>query len=100
MSRKAPTASLLSVRPASRPTVNVEEHCELISVAVEHSAGRIPIIAGTGANSTREAVELTEFSRKAGAVAGLSVVPYYNRPTQEGMYQHFRTIAEASSACR
>ena len=78
------------------PTVNVEEHCELIRVAVEHSAGRIPVIAGTGANSTSEAIELTEFSRKAGAVAGLSVVPYYNRPTQEGMYQHFRTIAEAS----
>jgi 4-hydroxy-tetrahydrodipicolinate synthase len=74
----------------------VEEHCELIRVAVEHAAGRIPIIAGTGANSTREAIELTEFSRKAGAVAGLSVVPYYNRPTQEGLYQHFRTIAEAS----
>ena len=78
------------------PTVNVEEHCELIRVAVEHAAGRIPIIAGTGANSTREAIELTEFSRQAGAVAGLSVVPYYNRPTQEGLYQHFRTIAEAS----
>ena len=78
------------------PTVNVEEHCELIRVAVEHSAGRIPVIAGTGANSTSEAIELTEFSRKAGAVAGLSVVPYYNRPTQEGMYRHFRTIAEAS----
>ena len=77
------------------PTVNVEEHCELIRVAVEHSAGRTPIIAGTGANSTREAIELTEFSRKAGAVAGLSVVPYYNRPTQEGLYRHFRTIAEA-----
>lgn len=78
------------------PTVNVDEHCELIRVAVEHSAGRIPVIAGTGANSTAEAIELTEFSRKAGAVAGLSVVPYYNRPTQEGMYRHFRTIAEAS----
>lgn len=78
------------------PTVNVDEHCKLIRVAVEHSAGRIPVIAGTGANSTAEAIELTEFSRKAGAVAGLSVVPYYNRPTQEGMYRHFRTIAEAS----
>lgn len=77
------------------PTVNVEEHCELIRVAVEHSAGRIPVIAGTGANSTSEAIELTEFSRKAGAVAGLSVVPYYNRPTQEGMYRHFKAIAEA-----
>ncbi|MCE1185940.1 4-hydroxy-tetrahydrodipicolinate synthase [Zoogloea sp.] len=78
------------------PTVNVEEHCELIRVAVEHAKGRIPIIAGTGANSTSEAIELTEFSRKAGAVAGLSVVPYYNRPTQEGLYRHFRAIAEAS----
>ncbi|MBS0345167.1 MAG: 4-hydroxy-tetrahydrodipicolinate synthase [Proteobacteria bacterium] len=78
------------------PTVNVEEHCELIRVAVEHAAGRIPIIAGTGANSTREAIELSEFAREAGAVAGLSVVPYYNRPTQEGLYQHFRAIAEAS----
>lgn len=78
------------------PTVDVDEHCELIRVAVEHSAGRVPVIAGTGANSTAEAIELTEFSRKAGAVAGLSVVPYYNRPTQEGMYRHFRTIAEAS----
>ncbi|WP_374484142.1 4-hydroxy-tetrahydrodipicolinate synthase [Zoogloea sp.] len=78
------------------PTVNVEEHCELIRVAVEHAAGRIPVIAGTGANSTREAIELSEFAREAGAVAGLSVVPYYNRPTQEGLYQHFRAIAEAS----
>lgn len=78
------------------PTVDVEEHCELIRVAVEHAAGRIPIIAGTGANSTREAIELSEFAREAGAIAGLSVVPYYNRPTQEGLYQHFRAIAEAS----
>jgi 4-hydroxy-tetrahydrodipicolinate synthase len=78
------------------PTVDVEEHCELIRVAVEHAAGRIPIIAGTGANSTREAIELSEFARAAGAIAGLSVVPYYNRPTQEGLYQHFRAIAEAS----
>lgn len=78
------------------PTVDVEEHCELIRVAVEHAAGRIPIIAGTGANSTREAIELSEFAREAGAVASLSVVPYYNRPTQEGLYQHFRAIAEAS----
>ncbi|MDD3354366.1 4-hydroxy-tetrahydrodipicolinate synthase [Zoogloea sp.] len=78
------------------PTVDVEEHCELIRVSVEHAAGRIPIIAGTGANSTREAIELTEFARQAGAVAGLSVVPYYNRPTQEGLYLHFKAIAEAS----
>ena len=78
------------------PTVDVDEHCELIRVCVEHAAGRIPVIAGTGANWTREAIELSEFARKAGAVAGLSVVPYYNRPTQEGLYRHFRAIAEAS----
>ncbi len=77
------------------PTVNVEEHCSLIRVAVEHAAGRIPIIAGTGANSTSEAIELTRFAKEVGAQAGLSVVPYYNRPTQEGMYQHFKAIAEA-----
>jgi 4-hydroxy-tetrahydrodipicolinate synthase len=77
------------------PTVNVEEHCTLIRVAVEHSAGRIPVIAGTGANSTSEAIELTRFAKEVGAQAGLSVVPYYNRPTQEGMYQHFKAIAEA-----
>jgi 4-hydroxy-tetrahydrodipicolinate synthase len=77
------------------PTVDVEEHCELIRVAVEHAAGRIPVIAGTGANSTSEAVELARFAKTAGAVAHLSVVPYYNRPTQEGLYRHFRTIAEA-----
>ena len=77
------------------PTVNVEEHCELIRASVEHAAGRVPVIAGTGANSTEEAVELSRFAKKAGAVAGLSVVPYYNRPTQEGLYRHFRRIAEA-----
>ena len=76
------------------PTVNFDEHKQLIRVAVEHSAGRIPIIAGTGANSTAEAIELTESARKAGAVAALSVVPYYNKPGQEGLYRHFRTIAE------
>lgn len=77
------------------PTVSVDEHCELIKVAVEHSAGRVPVIAGTGANSTHEAIELTKFAKSVGAVAGLSVVPYYNKPTQEGMYQHFKAIAEA-----
>jgi 4-hydroxy-tetrahydrodipicolinate synthase len=76
------------------PTVNLEEHCELIRVTVDHAAGRIPVIAGTGANSTSEAIELTEFAKKAGADMALSVVPYYNRPTQEGMYLHFKTIAE------
>jgi 4-hydroxy-tetrahydrodipicolinate synthase len=77
------------------PTVSVEEHCELIRVTVEHTAGRIPIIAGSGGNSTAEAVRLTQFAREVGADASLQVVPYYNRPTQEGMYQHFRKIAEA-----
>ncbi|MEY4591459.1 MAG: hypothetical protein RIR18_354 [Pseudomonadota bacterium] len=79
------------------PTVNVDEHCELIRVSVEHAAGRIPVIAGTGANSTAEAIELTRFAKQAGADAVLSVVPYYNKPTQEGLYQHFKAIAEAES---
>jgi 4-hydroxy-tetrahydrodipicolinate synthase len=77
------------------PTVNVEEHEQLISCAVKHVAGRIPVIAGTGANSTREAIELATFAKKAGANASLTVVPYYNKPTQEGMYLHFKAIAEA-----
>ena len=77
------------------PTVSVDEHCELIRIAVEHSAGRIPVIAGTGANSTAEAIELARYAKSVGAVAGLSVVPYYNKPTQEGMYRHFKAIAEA-----
>jgi 4-hydroxy-tetrahydrodipicolinate synthase len=77
------------------PTVNVEEHELLIAEAVKHVAGRIPVIAGTGANSTKEAIELATFSKKAGADASLSVVPYYNKPTQEGLYQHFKAIAEA-----
>ena len=77
------------------PTVDVDEHCELIRVAVEHAAGRIPIIAGTGANSTREAIELARFAEQAGADMHLSVVPYYNKPGQEGLYQHYRAIAEA-----
>lgn len=76
------------------PTVNFDEHKELIRVAVEHARGRIPIIAGTGGNSTAEAIELTEAAKKAGATACLSVVPYYNKPTQEGLYRHFRKIAE------
>ncbi len=76
------------------PTVDFDEHKELIRVAVEHSRGRIPVIAGTGGNSTAEAIELTESARKANADACLSVVPYYNKPTQEGLYRHFRTIAE------
>ena len=76
------------------PTVDFDEHKELIRAAVEHASGRIPVIAGTGGNSTVEAIELTESARKAKADACLSVVPYYNKPTQEGLYRHFRTIAE------
>jgi 4-hydroxy-tetrahydrodipicolinate synthase len=77
------------------PTVNVEEHELLIAEAVKHAAKRIPIIAGTGANSTSEAIELASFSKKVGADASLTVVPYYNKPTQEGLYLHFKAIAEA-----
>ncbi len=77
------------------PTVSVDEHAELIKVAVEHSAGRLPVIAGVGGNSTAEAIDLTRHAKAVGAQAGLSVVPYYNKPSQEGLYQHFRTIAEA-----
>lgn len=77
------------------PTVTVEEHCEIIRVAVEQSAGRVPIMAGCGANSTAEAIELTRFAKKVGADCHLQVVPYYNKPTQEGQYQHFKAIAEA-----
>jgi len=76
------------------PTVDFDEHKALIRLAVEHAKGRIPIIAGTGGNSTAEAVELTESAKHAGATACLSVVPYYNKPTQEGLYRHFRAVAE------
>lgn len=76
------------------PTVNVDEHCLLIKSAVESAAGRVPVIAGTGANATAEAVELTRYAKQVGASCGLSVVPYYNKPTQEGLYRHFRTIVE------
>jgi 4-hydroxy-tetrahydrodipicolinate synthase len=76
------------------PTVDPEEHGELIKVAVETARGRIPIIAGTGGNSTTEAIELTAHAKKVGADATLQVVPYYNKPPQEGLYQHFRKIAE------
>ncbi|MGH8762655.1 MAG: 4-hydroxy-tetrahydrodipicolinate synthase [Nitrosospira sp.] len=77
------------------PTVDFDEHHLLISAAVERAAGRVPVIAGTGANSTREAIDLSVYAKDAGADASLSVVPYYNKPTQEGLYQHFRAVAEA-----
>jgi len=77
------------------PTVDFDEHKELIRLAVAHARGRVTIVAGTGGNSTSEAIELTQSAKNTGADACLSVVPYYNKPTQEGLYRHFRTIAEA-----
>ena len=77
------------------PTVSMEENCELIRVAVQHAAGRVPVMAGTGANSTAEAIELARFAKSVGADCHLSVVPYYNKPSQEGIYRHFKAIAEA-----
>lgn len=78
------------------PTVNVEEHCEIIRVSVEQARGRVPIMAGCGANSTKEAIALARFAKEVGANCQLQVVPYYNKPTQEGLYQHFKAIAEAT----
>ncbi|MGE4336323.1 MAG: 4-hydroxy-tetrahydrodipicolinate synthase [Pigmentiphaga sp.] len=77
------------------PTVDMDEHAELIRVAVEHAARRVPVIAGVGGNSTAEAIELAQYARQVGADAGLQVVPYYNKPSQEGLYRHFRAVAEA-----
>jgi len=77
------------------PTVSVDEHCEIIRVSVEQAAKRVPIMAGCGSNNTTEAIELARFAKKVGADCQLQVVPYYNKPTQEGQYLHFKTIAEA-----
>lgn len=77
------------------PTVTVDEHCEVIRVAVEHAKGRVPIMAGAGANSTAEAIALSRYAKQVGADCTLQVVPYYNKPSQEGQYRHFRAIAEA-----
>ncbi|KAF0814144.1 4-hydroxy-tetrahydrodipicolinate synthase [Andreprevotia sp. IGB-42] len=77
------------------PTVDVEEHIEIVRVIVEQAAGRVPVVAGTGANSTKEAIALSRRALEVGASYGLSVVPYYNKPTQEGLYQHFKAISEA-----
>ena len=76
------------------PVVNFEEHYLLMEVAVKHVAGRVPVIVGTGANSTKEAIDLSIYAKDIGADASLSVVPYYNKPTQEGLYRHFRMLAE------
>ena len=78
------------------PTVDVDEHCQIIQVAVEQAAGRVPVMAGCGGNSTREAIALAQFARQVGADSQLQVVPYYNKPGQEGQYRHIRAIAEAS----
>jgi len=78
------------------PTLSVEEHWEVIRVAVDHARGRVPIMAGTGANSTAEAIEHTKYAHKVGAACALSVVPYYNKPSQDGIYQHFKAIAESA----
>lgn len=89
------TAAIVAVGTTGEsPTVDVDEHLKLIRVAVEQCAGRVPVIAGTGANSTREAVHLTRAAAKAGAAQTLQVAPYYNKPTQEGLYQHFVQVAE------
>lgn len=77
------------------PTVTVDEHCEIIRVAVEHAGGRVPIMAGAGGNATAEAIELSRYAQQVGAACTLQVVPYYNKPSQEGIYRHFRAIAEA-----
>ena len=90
------TAAIVAVGTTGEsPTVDMAEHGELIRVAVEQARGRVPVIAGTGGNSTREAIELTRHAREVGAQASLQVVPYYNKPTQEGLYRHFRAVAEA-----
>ena len=77
------------------PTLDVVEHCEVIRVAVEQAAGRVPVMAGCGANSTAEAITLAKYARAVGADSQLQVVPYYNKPTQEGQYRHFAAIADA-----
>ena len=77
------------------PTVSMAENCDIIRAAVQHAAGRVPVMAGTGANSTAEAIELARFAMQVGADCHLSVVPYYNKPSQEGIYRHFKAIAEA-----
>src|SRR5690606_24332096 len=78
------------------PTITVDEHQEIIRVVVEHAAGRVPIMAGCGANSTAEAISLAQYAKEVGADSQLQVAPYYNRPSQEGLYQHFRAIAQAT----
>jgi 4-hydroxy-tetrahydrodipicolinate synthase len=87
---------LSSAGPRETPTLSLAEHRELIRIAVAQARGRIPVIAGAGANATAHAIELTRDSEAAGADAVLSVVPYYNKPTQSGLYAHFRAIAQST----
>ena len=95
--RESGTAGIVAVGTSGESaTLNVDEHCEVIRCVVEAAAGGLQVIAGTGANSTSEAIELTEAAHRVGADACLSVTPYYNKPTQEGLYRHFKTIAEAA----
>ena len=77
------------------PTLTVPEHCEVIRFAVEQAGGRIPVVAGTGGNSTHEAIELTVSAAEAGADYSLSVTPYYNKPTQQGLFEHFQAVARS-----
>jgi len=92
------TTAIVSVGTTGEsPTLDMEEHCEVIRLSVEYARRRVPVIAGTGANSTSEAIELTRCAQDAGADACLLVTPYYNKPTQEGLYLHYKAIAEAVS---
>ena len=95
-SRAAWTASCRSAPPANRPRSNYEEHIQVIALAVKFAAGKIKVLAGTGGNSTSEAIYLTQHAEKAGADGSLQVAPYYNKPTQEGLFQHFHAIARAT----
>lgn len=90
------TTALIAVGTTGEsPTLDTQEHCEVIRLTVEYARGRVPVIAGTGSNSTIEAIELTQCAQEAGAQACLLVTPYYNKPTQEGLYLHYKEIAEA-----
>lgn len=90
------TTAIISVGTTGEsPTLDTQEHCEVIRLTVEYARGRVPVIAGTGSNSTSEAIELTQCAQEAGAQACLLVTPYYNKPTQEGLYLHYKAIAEA-----
>jgi len=91
--REGTSAIVVAGSTGESATLEVDEHQKLFACAVEYSDGKIPVIAGIGANSTKEAIHLAQAAKDAGAVAGLSVVPYYNKPMQEGMFRHFSTVA-------